>query len=351
MDIKGIKKVLPALLRAGVKPLLCGQQGAGKTEVSAQVATSMGLPFIHLNCGVFADPGDLIGMMKHNPDGTVSHSRPTWFPDKPAVILLDEVNRAHPDIIQALFSFVQSGRLHTHQLPEGCFIIGAANFNNNQFTVTDTSDLAWMSRWCHLDFDPSVNDVVTFFDDKGYHSLAEFIRDNPDLRAVRQNERLNYALIQPNGRSFEQVGRLDNVGDIDDYRYEVYSGILGQTVAARYIADRKDKAQRISGRKILFEYSKVRAKVLETSTVKAEKSTRFDLLNSALDEVLGLLEGKTHKPEYIDNFKQFLLDIPLELLLTATNKMSKLENWPQRANVMMDPVFINKVKTLKGSKK
>lgn len=349
MNIAGVKQIVPILLKNRVVPFLWGQQGVGKTQVVEQIAKDMGGGFIPLYCGTQADPGDLLGLLKMNPDGTVSHARPEWFPTEgKGVIFLDELNRAHPDIIQAMFSFILNGTIHTHKLPDGWRIVAAGNFQSGSFNVTDTSDSAWMSRFCHIDFDPAPEESVVYFEDQGYDEVADFLRHNPDLRFVRQEERLQTQLITPNPRAYAMIGALENENALDNHRFEVYSGLIGSVAAARFQKHKKTADVRLSGRKVLNKYDTVRSLVL---AAQSESSARFDLLGGAADEIVEILTKNTHSSEkHIDNLRQFLLDVPLELGLKLINKISE-STWSKKSAILMDKEFVAKFKQIKSHNK
>jgi MoxR-like ATPase len=160
MNIQDFKKYLPTLLKNNIVPFTWGNQGIGKTQSIAQVAAQAGIGFVHLHLAT-QEVGDLVGLLMIQADGTVKHARPEWFPTEgEGIIFLDELNRAHPDVIQAMFSFITSKTIHTHKLPDGWKIVAAGNYQSDQFNVTDTSDAAWMSRFCHIELQPTVQEFT-----------------------------------------------------------------------------------------------------------------------------------------------------------------------------------------------
>lgn len=338
MNIAEMKKVLPILMSKKIVPFIWGRQGAGKTQVVKQVADDLGIGMVHLHLAT-QEVGDLVGLLiPSDKAGEVKHARPEWFPlEGRGIIFLDELNRAHPDVLSAMFSFILSGTIHVHKLPPGWSIVAAGNYQSNAFNVTDTSDAAWMSRFCHLDFSPSVEEF-TMYADKGAPDVADFIRTQPTLLNIPHKDRLNTNQIVPNER-----GWLDMVGPLEaealgESRYEVYSGIVGASAAAAYLTFKKQGMSKIRGRDILDAYGSVRERVLKAST---NKEARLDLLNGAVDEIKGLLEDrKTLSEEAEKNFKTFLLDIPLEMGLKVV-EMLKTSPWDNKNSVLNDKEFIS----------
>jgi len=347
MNIQEIKKALPILLRNRVVPFLWGSQGVGKTQTVKQIAKEQNLAFVHLHLAT-QEVGDLVGLLVHAPDGTVKHSRPEWFPTEGSGILfLDELNRAHPDVLQAMFSLITEGTIHTHKLPAGWSIVAAGNYQSNQFNVTDTSDAAWMSRFCHIDFIPTKEEFLVYAEETGAEEVARFIRTQPELLEEKTRERPALELVRPDRRSWlDMVGRLESEPGLEECRYELYAGIVGKTAAAAFLTFKKTSYAKLSGKDVLKKYKAVREKVLEAAK---ESGTRFDLLNSAVEEILSYVPGKKLPEKEIENFQQFLLDIPLELGLKVINSLHKVD-WAQRNLILNNPVFVDMFKKMRLAK-
>ena len=216
MNITEIKKVVPVLLKNKVVPYFHGQQGIGKTQVVKQIAKENDLKLIHLHLAT-QDVGDLVGLLIHGENGTVKHARPEWFPaEGRGIVYLDEINRAHPDVLQAMFSFVTEGTIHRHKLPEGWAIIAAGNYQSNMFNTTEMSDAAWTSRFCHIDFQPTKEEFILFAEDKKAFSVASFIRSQPEMLQVQHKERLNMSMITPDPRSYlDAIAKLEEESSIE----------------------------------------------------------------------------------------------------------------------------------------
>lgn len=340
MNILEIKNSVPTLMKHNIVPFLWGQQGVGKTQVVKQIADSLNYDLIHLHLAT-QEVGDLVGLLVHTADGTVRHARPEWFPTHGnGILFLDELNRAHPDVLQALFSLITGGTIHTHRLPSGWKIVAAGNYQSEGFTVTDTSDAAWMSRFCHIDFVPSTEEFITFAEENGADDVAAFIRTQPDLLEIKPKSRPALSLVSPDRRAWkDMIGKLDLEPGIEDFRYELYSGIIGATAAAAYITWKKEVYSNLSGRRILKEYDKLQKEVRSYSD---KKECRLDKLNSAVEEIFSILgKKKSISDSELDNFKAFLLDIPLELSLKVVKKLHSV-SWPQKNKILNSKEFVSK---------
>jgi hypothetical protein len=327
MNIKSVKRVVPVLMKKNIVPFLHGSHGLGKTQVVKQIGAQLGMKVIAIYLST-QEVGDLIGLLTHNDDGTVSHSRPEWFPteaDGPCLIFLDEFNRAHPDVLQAMLPFALDKTLHRHKLPDNCAIICGGNYNSNNYSTTDISDSALISRFCHIDFRPTKEEFVAYAEEKGADVIADFIRSHSNMLEEDSKSDFDTSKIKPNRRSWlDFVFPLESETELEADRFEVYSGIVGQAAAASFATFKKTREAVLDINKILKNYKSVRKKVLEVSGDKQE--VRMDFLNAPLEELLQRLESKRDflKEEHLDNLKQFLMDIPLELTMKATKRMSEI---------------------------
>lgn len=334
MNIRNVKKVLPVLLKHNICPFLWGSQGIGKTESVKQYCKENGLDLRILYTAT-QEVGDLIGLLvKNDADGTAYHTRPEWFPiEGKGIIFLDELNRAPNDVLQALFSFITKGALHRHQLPEGWKVVAAGNYQSERFSVTDTSDAAWLSRFCHIDFTPEVEEWLVYAESRGAADVADFVREQPNMLELSAKDagRLDTSFIVPDRRAMlEGIGMLEISQELpEDTLYEVYSGIVGPAAASAYLAWKNKKEKSLTLQQILTKYTgSVQARVKSLSSTGNDR--RFDLLNQPIDELMVKLETTPNlltKGKYLENIKEYLLDIPKELALKAFVRMAKLPSF------------------------
>lgn len=351
MDIRTFKKSLPFLIKNDISAFVWGSQGIGKTQTVSQYAKENDLELIVLHTAT-QDVGDLIGLLvKDEEHDVVRHSRPEWFPTSgKGIVFLDELNRAPNDVIQALFPFVTEGRLHTHILPPGWYVMGAGNYQNDRFTVTDTSDAAWLSRFCHVDFTPTTEEWIVYAESKSMAEISCFVREQPSMLELSAKDagRLDSAFIVPDRRAWmEGIGRLEQENSLDeDIKYELYSGIIGKTAAAAFLSWKKKAERSLSLTQILNKYEgNTRKRVKELSSVENEK--RFDILNQPLDELFVKLELTPHLltgDNCLDNLKLYLFDIPRELSMKAFTRMAKIKDFAGKREILNDPEYVGAFK-------
>jgi hypothetical protein len=346
MNVNQLKQAVPVMTKHNVVPFIWGMQGIGKTQTLKQIAAEMGYKedeeswtsfgFVHLHLAT-QEVGDLVGLLKHNKDGTVSHARPEWFPKSQprGILFLDELNRAHPDVIQACFSLITSRTIHTHRLPAGWKIVAAGNYQTDEFTVTDTSDSAWMSRFCHIHFEPTASEFIAFAESRKAFTVADFIAEHPEL--LEKKGKRPDINITPDRRAWlEMIAPLEKENLDEETRMEIYSGIVGQVAASRFMNFKNSKERRIRLRDIMRDYSAVREQVLSCNR---DKDTRYDALNAPISELETKLDqGHKFSTEELMNLKEYLLDIPKELLSQTFKKLGR-----GGAKSKVDTEFMNTV--------
>jgi MoxR-like ATPase len=334
MNIRTLKKVLPVLFSHNIVPFLWGNQGIGKTQSVGQLAKELGYGFVHLNFAT-QEVGDLVGLLDKRPDGTVAHLRPNWMPtdeDGPHIIFMDELNRSHPDVIQALFSLITERRIHQHKLGKECYLVAAGNYNNEKFTVTDTSDQAWNSRFCHLDVTPSVEEWLDYMSDKHgtkASDVLDFIRELPSNLegSSKASSTLDTNFLRPDRRSWESIIKLDCEERLSEgVKFEVFQGLVGTASAASFLSHKENKEKAVNLDDILLRFDKGVKERLDKLVNKAVSTeVRFDIYSQPVNE---LLEKATTKPKYllenVHNLIKFLEHMPSEMAVNVLTKLGSL---------------------------
>lgn len=188
-------------------PLLIGGTGMGKTETCAQYAEKKGYDFIPIYVSQL-EPSDFVGLYQIKENRTANCS-PNWLPYKEfegkkftaedfiashfpknegfinplgGIIFLDEVNRGHEDIRQALYQFISSRRVHTYILPENYFLVGAANPPEGGYEVYEF-DTALVNRFAYINLCPDLEaETIPYLEEKhGRSPIFSWVKGNPSL--------------------------------------------------------------------------------------------------------------------------------------------------------------------------
>jgi alkaline phosphatase D len=235
-DAKHLSKII---MESGEIPLLWGHFGVGKTDLAREIASETGRELIILVISQM-EPGDLIGMPSRDGERTL-FLRPDWWPTEGNVILMiDEVNRAHRSIRNAIMQLLIDRRIHNHFLPEGSWIMAAANPPDEEYDQVELiTDPAFMSRFFHIELTPDPDEWLKWAEIQGMPSnVTNFIREYPEFlsRDTIVSMRLE---LRPSPRSWYKLGRVFadlSSEEIERYGYVIAAGIVGPEAARTFMS-------------------------------------------------------------------------------------------------------------------
>ncbi|MCP4698585.1 MAG: AAA family ATPase [Gammaproteobacteria bacterium] len=258
--------LLLSLTPAKQNILLVGKHGIGKSEIITRFyREEMNLQVVSFFLGQMSDPGDLIGLLhKDEASGRSLFLPPYWWPaeGQPIVLFLDELNRARPEILQAVQDLTLNRTLAGKSLPEGSIIVSAVN-EGDEYQLTDL-DPALVSRFNVYEFAPTAEDwlvwatahevderVVTFI--QKHH---EFLDDPPALPETA----VAGLAKTPDRRAWVKVSDfLKQHAQTEDIHIKIVAGMVGSPAAAAFREHLS--ASLISPEQILLQFSKYRGKV------------------------------------------------------------------------------------------
>ena len=157
------------LIRSGVRGkniMMTGPAGCGKTMAAKSLVNALDRPDFYFNLGATQDPrATLIGNVQFQ-EGSGTYLAESLFvkaiQTPNAVILLDELSRAHPDAWNILMTVLDSGQRYlrldeqkdqaTIKVAEGVTFIATANIGN-EYTSTRVMDKALMDRFTIVEMD------------------------------------------------------------------------------------------------------------------------------------------------------------------------------------------------------
>ncbi|WP_204103751.1 MULTISPECIES: AAA family ATPase [Spirulina sp. CCY15215] len=182
IDARELDRVLELTPRSQ-NILLVGKHGIGKSEmISHFYRQRQNLPVIPFFLGQMSDPGDLIGLLhKDEATGRSVFLPPYWWPeaDRPVVLFLDELNRARPEILQAVQDLTLNKTLAGKSLPPGSIVIAAVNAGE-EYQLTEL-DPALVSRFNLYEFAPTVEDWLLWAAKQDIDArVLTFIQQHPE---------------------------------------------------------------------------------------------------------------------------------------------------------------------------
>ena len=150
----------------GKNIMMTGAAGCGKTMAAKTLVRALDRPDFYFNLGATQDPrGTLIGNTHFKKDEGTTFAESLFvkaIQTKDAIILLDEISRAHPEAWNILMTVLDSGqrylRLDEHvdaptiPVAEGVTFVATANIGN-EYTATRAMDRALVDRFIIVEMD------------------------------------------------------------------------------------------------------------------------------------------------------------------------------------------------------
>lgn len=283
MNVTVMKKAVQLCIRARITPWIWGRHGLGKSQGILQLTQEEGIGMIDMRCSqleapdlrglpdreikdgkvtrtVYLAPADLPGEDYCSPACTLYREegcmheickkrKEEWEKD-PAnaepycqgVLLLDELNRAPDDVLQAVFQLVLDRAIGTYVMPKGWSTVVAGNYSEG-YTVNNFNDDAFLDRFCHMDLivDGDYMNDWFYYISKKFPDMApkivQFVAFNDDHLVSSKNVDKGFN-IAPSPRSWEVMGRV--LEEVHRNRYDknvilaVMSGIVGHEVALSF---------------------------------------------------------------------------------------------------------------------
>ena len=180
VDFKTFVSLAPAVSAARLPVLLRGRHGIGKSQVVYQIAGSLGLPVIERRASQMTE-GDLVGLPSIEGNRT-TFNPPDWFKmacEEPAVLFLDEVDRATLEVRQGIFELTDSRKLNGHNLHPDTLIFAAINGGEHgESYQVNEMDPAELDRWSVWDVEPTTEDWLAWGKENVDGLIWDFINQN-----------------------------------------------------------------------------------------------------------------------------------------------------------------------------
>jgi len=262
-ELVAVLKMTPA--RQNI--MVVGKHGIGKSELIRDVYAQQGLPVECFFLGQMSDPGDLIGLM--HKDEQTGHSvflPPYWWPlsQEPIVLFLDELNRARPEILQAVYDLALNRRLAGKSLPPGSRVVAAIN-HGDEYQLTEL-DPALVSRFNLYEFAPTVEDWLLWARAKDLDSrVIDFIHEQSfHLDGARTTEDLagfSDLAKTPDRRAWVRVAEfIQPHVALDGLHIKAIAGMVG-TAAAVAFQQYLDATQQVTSEQVLRRWREHQAQV------------------------------------------------------------------------------------------
>jgi MoxR-like ATPase len=265
-------KYLMRSIMRGKNIMMTGPSGCGKTMAAKAAIKALDRPEFYFNLGATQDPrSTLIGNTHFKKETGTTFNEALFVkaiqtPD--AVILLDELSRAHPDAHNILMTVLDEGQRYlrldeaedspTIKVASGVTFIATANIGN-EYTATRVMDRALMDRFVIVEMDvlneeEEISLLNYLFPNLSFKSLTsianivsgtrlELLGDNPRIStSISTRISVEMASIMYDGFSIEEAAEVciypqfDEAGGLDSERVFVKQ-LVQKHVKVEGIAD------------------------------------------------------------------------------------------------------------------
>jgi len=253
MDTLKWKYLMRSALR-GKNIMMTGPAGCGKTMAAKSVVKALDRPDFYFNLGATQDPrSTLIGNTHFSKEDGTFFSQALFvkaIQTPNAVILLDELSRAHPDAHNILMTVLDEGQRYlrldeadgspTIKVAKGVTFIATANIGN-EYTATRVMDRALLDRFIIVEMDvlnaTQENELLTYLfpqvDTNRIEAIADIVggtrieinTETPRIStAISTRNSVEMASLIYDGFTLEEAAEVciypqfDNAGGIDSER-------------------------------------------------------------------------------------------------------------------------------------
>lgn len=332
MNIQQAFLAMDACFAADITPHFIGAHGIGKSAMVYQYAALRDYDVVEIRVGLMADAGDLVGIqefikcLKSGEAQSTRHVLPDWFmkavadveqagaSQRPVIIFVDELNRGHKDLLQAIFELVYDRSLKGVKMRKGCQVVAASNPPTGDYQVLDFNDSAFQDRFAHIKLEPTVEEWIQYgrTDNNIESVVLDFIGEYSPMLENRELESFDLSFVKPSRRSWHRVSKLLRVGADKEIELELLMGIVGLEPALSFTKFRDNYFKALKAIEVLNNYSKVKSQV--SGAIKSERTDMLGTLNQELEQ---LLKGMTQLTmNQADNLAELVNDLPSEHAFT-----------------------------------
>lgn len=327
--------------------MLHAKHGVGKSSVVKQSADELGINFFDVRLSQ-CEVGDIKGLPYQEQDANgntiVKFSKPEWFPQDPSssgILFFDELNRASKDVLQAVFEICLDRRLDGVSLPDGWKIVSAVN-SDDEYDVVEL-DPALHDRWFHIDFDPSVEEWISWAEDNSIHpSITQFVSRNHNLLDPPVGS-LESGKVYPSRRSWQSFSQfiveMDLLKD-DGMLTQCAKGWVGREIAIMFQKFVSNEFSQLSAKDVLDDFPKYKKDIekacydIEVVAVLAKSVVKESNDRKATD----------FKDKHKENLKKFFMLLPADVASdTWVNLLRGLKTKKVVAEWQTDPVIAEKL--------
>lgn len=375
MNFSETTKAIEYLFKTNLVPLLLGHTGIGKTQLVEQYARKRDQDLIVIHVAQL-EPSDFVGLYKITEDGRTANCPPNWLPYKEfdktkakeglaqflhggainpngGIVFLDEINRGHEDIRQAMYQFITAKKIHTYTLPPNYKIVAAANPTNSYECYE--FDPALINRFAWIKFCPDCDETIKYLEAK-YNkktpitqwlatdkSLIDYGSDDFNITDLRSTPRICDEAIS----IYEAM-----IDERKDFQRKMLETVMPKEKVSSFLAF-LDEIKFLNYKDVLKGLKEAKKEKL-TALIKSERRDVLSTLTMDLGDVFSKtidqikVDGvDTPVEKMIQNLCDFLEVIPEELCTAFIDKIPQ-EMYSNPKCVLNDKKFRETLKPRLG---
>lgn len=314
ITINELKTKLKMILKPNVEttPFIWGRPGIGKSQAVKQIAKSLGIGFIDLRLSQL-ESSDLRGIPVPDMErGIARWMPPEFLPFKgikkfegtSGILLLDEMNRARTDVLQAAFQLVLDRSVGMHELLDSWYIVAAGNLGLEDHTDVNEMDAALKNRFIHFEVDVNLNSWVEWAEDVEIHpDIINFIKGKASYLYYTGKEEDNVFITPRSWEKFSHILRANS--DVDPMKVTELIGPNIINGAAGHFMKYLESKEIVQARDVINKFSDktsgVRAKL------KVMQREQIYALNNEITNYIGQL--KKHTKKQTSNLHEYCKEI------------------------------------------
>lgn len=302
-----------------IAPYIHGKPGIGKSAIIKQIADKRDIGFIDLRLSQL-ESSDLRGIP--TPDHKNGSSR--WLPPETipfegfkdlyipgsdrkfsggGILLLDEINRARFDVLQAVFELVWDRRVGLHRLLDNWFIVCAGNLGEDDKTeITEFEDAALNNRFMHFYIEDAglFNCWIEWAENEGqvHSDVINYIKQKPSVL---------YTDTKDGGVVFCTPRTWDNFSKILKQNSETDPAVITSAIGGSYLGPSAvgflsylRQKSKITPEDVVHRYSTIKKKI-----AKLSRDEKYSISN----EVVTFLQDHNEiNDSIITNVHDFVID-------------------------------------------
>lgn len=334
--IKVLKSKLSMVLQEGVEltPFIWGKPGIGKSQSVKQIADSLGIDFIDLRLSQL-ESSDLRGIPVPDMEAGIARWLPPEFlpfegikkfEGTSGILLLDEMNRARTDVLQAAFQLVLDRSVGMHKLLDTWFIVAAGNLGMEDRTDVNEMDAALKNRFLHINVDVNLDTWTEWAESAGVHvDVVNFLKGKPSYLYYIANEQDNVFVTPRSWEKFSDILKANSKRDPMQVTELIGANIING--AAGHFMKYLESKEIIKAKDILNKFddedSGIRGKL---SVMQREQI--YALNNEIVEYIAGNKKYTKKNIKNLHNYCKEILekDIYIALLQSITKACLKNDN-------------------------